>query len=70
MEIEKEIISKVVNELWAWFAVDELDDNLADILAEVEKEMRKRIHREYKEAAEQASWETRYYHERDYGGRL
>lgn len=70
MEIEKEIINKVVNELWAWFDVNELDNNLGDIIAEVEKAMRKRILREYEEAAEQASWETRYYHERDYGGRL
>lgn len=28
------------------------------------------VEREIKEADEQARWETRYWHERDYGGRL
>ena len=28
------------------------------------------VEREIKEAEEQARWETRYWHERDYGGRL
>ena len=28
------------------------------------------IERETNQAIEQAQWETRYYHERDYGGRL
>jgi len=35
---------------------------MAEIYKEIEKEIR--------DADEQARWETRYWHERDYGGRL
>ena len=49
-------------------------DTFADILntrvIEAMTEIYKEIEKEIRDANEQARWETRYWHERDYGGRL
>ena len=49
-------------------------DTFADILntrvIEAMAEIYKEIEKEIRDADEQARWETRYWHERDYGGRL
>ena len=49
-------------------------DTFADILntrvIEAMTKIYKEIEKEIRDADEQARWETRYWHERDYGGRL
>lgn len=65
-ESVKRIADAVQREL-GWGGIEE---ELLDFLVEVEMELNRRLEREYQAAAEQDSWETRYYHERDYGGRL
>lgn len=49
-------------------------DTFADILTtrvvEAMTEIYKEIEKEIRDANEQARWETRYWHERDYNGRL
>jgi hypothetical protein len=49
-------------------------DTFADILntrvIEAMTKIYKEIEKETRDADEQARWETRYWHERDYGGRL
>jgi hypothetical protein len=61
------------------YSVVEVLDAIADFYRVVEDKdvvvgaMRKiyaQIGREMRDAEEQARWETRYWHERDYGGRL
>lgn len=41
-----------------------------DVVVSAMRQVHADIERETNEALEQSRWETRYYHERDYGGRL
>lgn len=46
------------------------EDDLKELLASIADEMRAQMDEEYRKADKQRQWETRYYNERDYGGRL
>jgi L-fucose mutarotase/ribose pyranase (RbsD/FucU family) len=70
MEIDKGSINKVADAVQDEFGWDTIEDDLMAIMAEVSKELRERMEREYQSARKQADWETRYYSQRDYGGRL
>ena len=43
---------------------------IMEIIVSAMEQVHTDIERETNQAIEQAQWETRYYHERDYGGRL
>ena len=43
---------------------------IVEVIVSAMRQVHKDIERETNEALEQDRWETRYYHERDYGGRL
>jgi hypothetical protein len=70
MEPDKERVKRIANAVH-----DELDSDtdlneLYEIMRMATDEIRRRMERELKEALEQDRWETRYWHDRDYGGRL
>lgn len=43
---------------------------IMEVIVSAMQQVHTDIERETNQAIEQAQWETRYYHERDYGGRL
>ena len=46
------------------------EDDLKELLTRIANEIRAQRDDEYRRADKQRQWETRYYSERDYGGKL
>lgn len=46
------------------------EDDLKELLTRIADEIRAQRDEEYRRADKQRQWETRYYSERDYGGKL
>lgn len=46
------------------------EDDLKELLTRIADEIRAQRDDEYRRADKQRQWETRYYSERDYGGKL
>lgn len=66
---DKNMIKEIVETVRQDFELN-TEDDLKELLAIIADEMRAQMDEEYRKADKQRQWETRYYNERDYGGRL
>lgn len=66
---DKNMIKEIVESVRQEYELN-TEDDLKELLTRIADEMRAQMDEEYRKADKQRQWETRYYNERDYGGRL
>lgn len=66
---DKNMIKEVVEMVRQDYELN-TEDDLKELLAIIASEIRAQMDDEYRKADKQRQWETRYYSERDYGGKL
>lgn len=66
---DKNMIKEIVETVRQEYELN-TEDDLKELLTSIADEMRAQMDEEYRKADKQRQWETRYYSERDYGGRL